>query len=845
MTILEQPHPLTATTGTLQVRGARTNNLRNVDVEIPLRTLTVITGVSGSGKSSLAFETIYASGLSRLLESLPQVASKLQGRIPQPAVERITGLPPVVAVSQQRGRIDALSTVATLGALLEPLRVIYAQAGVVYCPSCQVPVRSQSLEEITERLMRSPERTKLIVLAPLVRNKKGEHHKTLENIEKDGYVRVRIDGASYELSDVPELNPQEKHTIEAVIDRLVIKPGLEERLRESLEAAARMTQGACVVSHQVDGEWADEFFHTRIVCPNCLTSYAAPTPAHFNHRSAVGACESCAGTGRMTSGGSSGAQLACPTCEGTRLNKFAAAVQFQERTLPKMLASSIDDCLDFVRHAMESLPDEAASRLLQQLLSSMAGRLEVLSELGLGYLALDRSITTLSGGEYQRVRLGACLSSRLSGICYILDEPTTGLHHADRNRLLDLLREQIQRGNSIIAVEHDLSIIEAADYLVELGPGAGIEGGRLVAQGKTSNVLDDAESVTGSFLRFDNETRVRKRNDAESFVELKGCRRHNLKEIDVRLPLGRFVGVTGVSGSGKSSLVSETLVPVVKALLNETSIDASLCRDAEFDRDAVRSVRHLGQRSMGKSARSRPVTYTKIWKEICQLFARTKEAKLRGFQPSRFSLTSAAGTCPKCRGRGEVRLKQREWGDMFVPCPVCHGRSFNPLTMSVRYRGKSIGDVLQMSFTEANEFFANFSRIATMTSRICGNGLGYLKLGQPMRTLSGGEAQRLQLAAALGDASQKQLIVLDEPSSGLHAMDIQRLLEVIDRLVEAGHSVVVVEHHLQVVSAADWILDLGPGPGAVGGSIVVEGTVRQVREHPTSVTGRALKAWRW
>ena len=851
---------------TIALRGARVHNLKNVNLDLPRDRLVVLTGVSGSGKSSLAFDTLFAEGRRRYFESLSGPARVWLNSLERPDLDALEGLPPTLSIQQRIAAAHPRSTLATTTEIHDFLRVLYARAGTPHCVACGRPIVQHSPRAIVEQTLALPPGQRIMILAPLARGQVGSHAALFDKICRDGFVRARIDGVIADAAAPPDLNPQQPHDIEVVIDRLAVKEGIRPRLHESVELALKQGNAVCVVSQEEAGEWRDLRFSSRFVCAACGLSYPDVEPRTFSFNSPAGACPTCGGLGSLNRPGDTApGNDPCPDCRGDRLGPFARTVTICGTAIQQFTALTVTGSLkELQRWQREFAPDDAdpstaASRqVAARLLPKIARRLEFLEKVGLEYLTLNRPTNTLSGGEFQRARLAGCLGAALVGVCYILDEPTIGLHPRDTNRMLAAIRELRDQGNSVIVVEHDLDVIQAADFLVELGPGAGCGGGDIVAWGTVAEVRANPNSVTGRYLN-----RVVRPVDAANELIGDGTSRwltlarvsaRNLKNLSVRIPLGALTCVTGVSGSGKSSLVMETLVPRVRAAIaaraapaRESSAaalprgDGSLTAVLTGDEPLERLV-EVDQSPIGRNGRSNPATTSGIWDEIRRLFARTKAARLRGYRAARFSFNSAGGRCESCHGCGTRRLAMRLLPDMHVVCSTCRGQRFNRPTLQVRFRGKSVADMLNMRFDEAAAFFENFLDLRARLQAFLDVGLEYLLLGQSAQTLSGGEAQRVKLAGELGrPGTGRTLFVLDEPTTGLHAADVERLLTLLRQLIAAGHTVLVVEHNLELIAATDWVIDLGPDGGAAGGAVVATGTPRQIAQVAASHTGQALR----
>jgi excinuclease ABC subunit A len=906
-------------TDCIEVRGARTHNLQSLTVSIPLDRFTVITGPSGSGKSSLAFDTLYAEGGRRYLETLPGDKRAFFHQLRRPDVDSIDGLPPVICVSQHTAASRPRSTLATITEIHDHLRLLYARFGTRYCPNCAVPIHRHTLSDIVAATLKQDGR-KIMVLAPLVQNQPGDHKEHFRRILQSGFLRARVDGVLMEIRDVPKLDAKKAHTIELVVDRLVVKPTIADRLRESLQSAVQFSGGMVVITDIETGDWKDEVYSTKYACVRCQAVALDLEPRDFSFNNPHGACPRCTGYGqiweydpklivpdrrwpverildRLDDLAPEGLKLdrrafraelniqsetwsdaefgrvidalvgilrqwaallgdesegdapfpdllgfiPCPDCRGARLGRDARAVRFAERALHEVTGMTVDAAADFF-HARAA---EAASglRALHRVLAEIAQRARFLQQVGLGYLTLDRPANTLSGGEAQRARLATHLGGGLLGVCYILDEPTMGLHPRDTERLIGALRALQERGNTVIAVEHDEIVIRQADYLIDIGPEAGRKGGRLLAHGSAAEVLANPESVTGRCLTSGRTTPLFAREPLHASREIivRGARHHNLKNVDVSLPIGRWTCLTGVSGSGKSSLARDIIIHAARRRLG---LLAPLpgAHDEIVGLDHFDKVLEVDQKPLGRSPRSNPATFIGLFDEIRKLFALTRLAKIRGYKANRFSFNVKGGRCETCQGQGTIRVELAAMPDLRVECLECHGKRFNAATLEAKYRGYSIADVLDLPIAEARNLFANVPPLQDGLAALKEVGLGYLALGQPANTLSGGEAQRVKLAAELTKkATGRTLYLFDEPTTGLHVVDIARLIGIFRKLVKAGNTVIVIEHHLDVIAASDWVIDLGPEGGMAGGEIVATGTPRQVAMSDCSITGRFLR----
>lgn len=904
--------------GWIRVRGARTHNLHNVNVDVPLGRLTVITGPSGSGKSSLAFDTLHAEGQRRYLETLGTGARALFTQLQRPDVDVLEGLPPTLCVSQHTGAPRPRSTLATITEIHDHCRLLWARLGIPHCPQCGEPVYKHTVAEIVRQTLQSGEGRKIYLLAPLVRDTAGDHKEAFAHIRRSGYLRARVDGVLHEIRDTPRLPARSKHTIDIVIDRLVVRPNLGERLTESLEATLKQGGGRVIITDVDDGDWHDQPYNTVLECPRCRLLLAEPEPSRLNFNNPGGACPRCTGYGQVweldpsrilptpdmtldqvlkrlaealseeTVGklaaalGHAGAASAvlpalralweqeseddeedvraflaalagfvtCPECGGARLNPEARALKFAGKGLHEVMALPVTDAVPFF--AGQKFQGQQAAGLDQVravLIGEILHRLHFLEEVGLGYLTLDRPAPTLSGGELQRARLATHLGGGLLGVCYILDEPTIGLHPRDTDRLLAALRGLQTRRNTVIVVEHDEAVMLQADWLIDIGPGAGSDGGRLLASGTVADVLANPASVTAPYLQRSRGATLTGTTPtapaaAGPAIVIHGACHHNLKNITATIPLGKFVCLTGVSGSGKSSLARDILCHAARRHLGLLAPTPGAHERIE-GLDQIDKVIEVDQKRLGRSSRSTPASFTGVYDEIRKLFATTKIAKVRGYKANRFSFNVRGGRCEECQGQGSRRVALRFLPDLTVPCPACQGKRFNRATLEVRYRDQSIADVLDMPIRQARDFFANIPTSRRILDALVDVGLGYLCLGQPSSTLSGGEAQRVKLAAELAQtATGRTLYLLDEPTTGLHFGDVANLIRVLRRLVDAGNTLVVIEHHLNLIAAADWVLDLGPEGGADGGYLVAAGTPRDVAACEQSITGRFLAARR-
>lgn len=930
----------------LIVKGARAHNLKNIDVTIPRDKLVVLTGLSGSGKSSLAFDTIYAEGQRRYVESLSAYARQFLGQMDKPDVDAIEGLSPAISIDQKTTSRNPRSTVGTVTEIYDYLRLLFARVGRPTCPNHGIEITSQTIEQMVDRILEYPERTKLQVLAPIVSGRKGTHVKVLEDIKKQGYVRVRIDGEMFDVGEEITLEKNKKHSIDIVVDRIVVKDGIASRLADSLETALKLGEGKVIID--VIGE-EELLFSEHHACPQCGFSIGELEPRMFSFNSPFGACPECDGLGSKlkvdidlvlpnqeltlkenaiapwepTSSqyypqlleavcshygidmdipvkdipkplldkilfGSDGeeiyfryendfgqvrdsfivfegvirnverryketssdyireqmekymAQQHCPSCKGYRLKQETLAVLISGKHIGEITSLSIEEAQLFLQSLSLS---EKEMKIASMIFREITERLGFLINVGLDYLTLSRTAGTLSGGEAQRIRLATQIGSRLTGVLYILDEPSIGLHQRDNDRLIGTLKNMRDIGNTLIVVEHDEDTMLAADYLIDVGPGAGVHGGQIVSAGTPKEVMEDARSLTGKYLsgkKFIPLPIERRKNDGR-FVEIKGAKENNLKNVSVKIPLGMFIAVTGVSGSGKSTLINEILHKSLAQKLNRSKIKPG-------EHKEIKGIEHLDkvididQSPIGRTPRSNPATYTGVFDDIRDVFSATNEAKVRGYKKGRFSFNIKGGRCEACRGDGIIKIEMHFLPDVYVPCEVCHGKRYNRETLEVKYKGKNISDILDMTVEDGIEFFENIPKIKRKLQTIADVGLGYITLGQPATTLSGGEAQRVKLASELHRRSTgRSFYILDEPTTGLHVDDISRLLVVLQRLVENGDTVLVIEHNLDVIKAADFIVDLGPEGGDKGGTIVATGTPEVVAEFPESYTGKYLK----
>jgi len=821
------------------VKGAREHNLKNIDVTIPRNSLVVITGPSGSGKSSLAFDTLYAEGQRRYVESLSAYARQFLDQFQKPDVDFIEGLSPSIAIEQKTTSRSARSTVGTITEIYDYLRVLFTRIGRPGCPDCGSNITSQGVQQLHEQVYALSEGSRVQILAPVIRGRKGEHKSELEKARREGFIRARIDGELVDLTGDIRLDKRKLHTIEIVIDRLIIKNGITRRLSDAIDLALRQSEQ--VVVNLVD-EARDLLFSKSMACPDCGFSYPEISPRLFSFNSPFGACTACRGLGVIgEENGRNGLEVqteTCPKCRGARLRKEALSVSLGGLNIHQVSQKTVRDALDYVKGLKLSGRDaQIAPRVLKEIID----RLGFLLKVGLPYLTLDRPAATLSGGEGQRIRLATQIGSSLTGVLYILDEPSIGLHPRDCGRLLESLTALRDAENTVIVVEHDEETIRSADHVVDMGPGAGEGGGHVVCEGTVKHVEACHDSPTGIYLRGERIIPVPDiRRAPGGFVKIKGVRANNLKNIDVQIPLGVMTCVTGVSGSGKSTLIIDVLHRALARRLYRAAAPAGPHEGLEGAEQIERLIR-IDQTPLGRSPRSNASTYTGLFSMIRQLFSRLPESRVRGYGPGRFSFNVKGGRCENCRGDGMIRIEMHYLPDVHVPCEACRGSRFSKETLSIRYRGASISDVLDMTVSTAREFFGRHEAINRKLELLDDVGLGYLKLGQAATTLSGGEAQRVKIAKELGRRTRdRTLYILDEPTTGLHFKDISRLLKVLNALVEGGGTVIIIEHNMEVIKSADHIIDLGPEGGEEGGYVVASGTPEQVAANPASITGRYL-----
>jgi excinuclease ABC subunit A len=824
----------------ISIKGARQHNLKNISLNIPRDKITVITGPSGSGKSSLAIDTIYAEGNRRYVESLSPYARQFIEQVQKPDFDSIEGLSPAISIDQKTVTRHLRSTVGTVTEIHNYMRVLYTKIGTPYCYNCGQPISSQDIEHMLKSVLNLPQGTKIQILSPLIRGRKGEFKKELEQMRQEGFVRARIDGVVVSLTDDLRLRRQQRHNVEIVIDRLIIKHSVNRHIQQAIDLALRYSDTVII---NIMDEQRDIFYSKTLACLQCGISYPEIEPGLFSFNSPKGACSACRGIGYSVDeqsldthkdyNGDVGA--VCTVCKGSRLRKEALGVKIGGLSIADFSALSIDKAYDFITTLR--LNDNQLT-IARRILKEVRERLNFIQKVGLGYLTLDRSSLTLSGGEAQRIRLASQIGSSLTGALYVLDEPSIGLHPRDFDRLLDSLRDIRDNDNTVLIVEHDEDTIRGADYIVDMGPGAGQKGGWVTACGTLDEIINNPVSLTGSYLRGENVIPLPlKRREPKGFIEIYGANANNLKSIDVSIPLGVFCCITGVSGSGKSTLVFEALYKPLKKRLNGEGCSAQIRGLEQIDKALV-----IEQRPLGRTPRSNPATYTGIFNLIRLLLAGTPEARLRGFEASRFSFNVPGGRCEACQGDGVKKIVMHLLPDAYVTCDVCKGSRYNKETLEITYKGKNIAEILNMTISEANDFFHAIPSLRSKLSLLNDIGLGYLKLGQPANTLSGGEAQRLRLSRELSKRDTgRTLYILDEPTVGLHFSDIAVFLSVIQRLVEQGNTVIVIEHDMNVIKCADYVIDLGPEGGERGGMIMAKGTPEEVAQSPNSYTAQYLE----
>lgn len=829
----------------IRIRGARVHNLQSVDVDIPRDALTVITGVSGSGKSSLAFDTLFAEGQRQYIDSLSAYARQFLDSLPRPDVDLIDGLAPTMAIDQKPGSTGARSTVATITEIYDYLRLLFARVGIPHCGNCGAAIERQSPDAICQSLLQLPEGTRVVLLAPMVRGRKGQHREVFEAIAAAGLVRARVDGEMLALEDVGELSLRKNHTIEAIVDRLVMREGIESRVAESVALALKLGQGLLIASSQQDSSsWSDRLYSTAMSCVECGSSIEEIEPRTFSFNSPYGACSTCDGLGRLKDDES---DQPCSACGGTRLRPEALAVTVADASIDQVTGLSMQQAGEWIDQLGPTLT-ELQQAVARPIKLEVSKRLNFLQRVGVQYLTLDRAADTLSGGELQRVRLATSIGSGLVGVCYVLDEPSIGLHPADHDRLIEALRDLQQQGNTVVVVEHDEATMRAADRLIDVGPGAGMQGGKIIVAGTPKQVQANKQSLTGQYLAGNDQPVVpESRRNRSGELVLSGVRTHNLKELKVCFPLGCLIGISGVSGSGKSSLIGDTLLPAVRYQLEHgKKMPAAASSVTKFSRisgvDQLDKLVPIDQAPIGRTPRSCPATYSGVMDEIRKVYSKTREAKTRGFGANRFSFNAAAGRCDLCKGLGAEKVEMNFLSDLFVTCTRCGGKRFNRQTLQVRFKGSSIADVLAMTINQACEFFENVPSVFRLLSSLQAVGLGYMHLGQSSTTLSGGEAQRIKLGTELArKATGQTLYVLDEPTTGLHFSDVKRLVGVLQQLVDQGNTVIVIEHDLDLLVGCDWLIDLGPVGGKEGGQLMAEGTPEHLASLPENVTGQYLR----
>ena len=927
------------------IKGARTNNLKNVDLTLPRDKMIVFTGLSGSGKSTLAFDTIYAEGQRRYVESLSSYARQFLGNIDKADVDSIEGLSPSISIDQKTTNRNPRSTVATVTEIYDYYRLLYARIGDAYCPVCGKKIEAQSIDQMVDHILELDEKTRIQILSPVIRGKKGQHKKALANIQKEGFVRVVIDGERYDLEEEIELKKTQKHDISIIVDRIVIKEGIESRLADSLETALNLADGLVYID-VIDGEGF--MLSSKLACPEGHISLPEITPNMFSFNAPLGMCPDCNGLGfhlqidpdlvipdrdlsinqdaidaysgsakesyyyetiraiadhydfsydspikeapkdmiddilygtnydlsfifdsrfsgkKRYKGKFEGAiknlsdryertnseaqrkrfrefmaEEECASCHGDRLKPEILSIKIDETNISDLTKLSVEKSANF----FENLKlDPMKANIAELIINEIKARLKFLNDVGLGYLTLNRAASTLSGGESQRIRLATQIGSGLVGVCYVLDEPSIGLHQRDNDKLIASLRNLTDIGNTLIIVEHDEDTIREADYIVDIGPKAGIHGGEIVAKGSIEDITNAKESITGDYLAERRKVPIpEKRRTSDKFIEIKGARENNLKGVDVKIPLGVLTSVTGVSGSGKSSLVNEILYKAVTKKINKTKVRPGK-HDSILGLEQIDKVIAIDQSPIGRTPRSNPATYTKVFDNIRDVFAMTNEAKMKGYKKGRFSFNVKGGRCEACKGDGTIKVDMMFLPDVYVPCEVCHGKRYNRETLEVKYKGKDISEVLDMTVEEGIEFFENHAPIVRKLQTLYDVGLGYIKIGQPSTELSGGEAQRVKLATELAKVGTGQtLYILDEPTTGLHMADVHKLIDVLNRLVDQNNTVVVIEHNLDVIKVSDYLIDLGPEGGDGGGTLVGAGTPEEIAKNKNSYTGKYLK----
>jgi len=828
------------------IKGAREHNLKNIDLAIPRQRMTVITGPSGSGKSSLAMDTIYAEGQRRYVESLSPYARQFLSELQKPDIDSIEGLSPSIAINQKTVTKSPRSTVGTITEIYDYMRVLYTRLGRAFCYKCGAPIAGQETADIITSVRGIPDGTRIQVLSPIVRDRKGEYRKELHEMRAEGFIRARIDGQMVDITQDLKLARYKRHTIEIVIDRLIIKPGIDRQLKTAIETALRYSDTVLInlVDKNLKDRGRDLVFSKKAVCPKCGISYPEVTPMFFSFNSRTGACPACRGLGYEyleEEAQELNGERQCRACKGARLRPEALSIKTGGKNIAEFAAMPVTEALPFVNGLRLTKRERI---IAERVLKEVKDRLGFLQRVGLGYLTLDRTSLTLSGGESQRIRLATQIGSSLTGVLYILDEPTIGLHHRDADRLLGSLGMLTEQGNTVIIVEHDEETMRRADHIVDMGPGAGILGGNITAEGSPRMIQENPGSITGKYLKGELEIPVpgERRSPNGSLIEILGAQAYNLKNIDVKIPLGVFVCVTGVSGSGKSTLIQEILYKSLeKEFYGARSITPGRHKEIKGTKNLDRVVA-VEQKPLGRTPRSNPATYTGVFSYIRKLFSMNEEARIRGYGDSRFSFNVAGGRCEACKGEGLKKVGMHFLPDVYVLCDVCRGKRYNKETLEIAYKNKNISEVLDMTVSEALLFFFTVTPIRRRLQVLEDVGLGYLKLGQSATTLSGGEAQRVRLSKELGKKSTgRTLYILDEPTTGLHFVDIERLLKVLNGLVDMGNTVLVIEHNLDVIKSADYIIDLGPEGGNAGGYLVASGTPEEVSKVPGSFTGAVLR----
>lgn len=821
------------------IKGAREHNLKNIDLSIPRDALIVMTGPSGSGKSSLAIDTLYAEGQRRYVESLSAYARQFIEQLRKPDVDYIEGLSPSISIDQKTVNKSPRSTVGTITEIYDYMRVLYTRIGRQYCYNCGSAIGKQESRDIVQSVMSLTEGSRIQVLSPIVRDRKGEYRKELQEMRREGFIRARIDGEIIDLTPDISLNKHKRHTIEVVIDRLIVKPGIDRQIKDAIETALKYSETVVI---NLLSEKRDILFSKTAVCPHCGISYPEINPMFFSFNSRQGACPRCNGLGFENIGEDS-AEIEdykyCRLCNGMRLRKEALSIRIQGMNIGEFARLPAKDALLFARNL--DLTDREQT-IAMRVLKEVEDRLHFMEKVGLDYLTLDRPSLTLSGGEAQRIRLATQIGSSLTGVLYILDEPSIGMHPRDCIKLLESLSAIRDAGNTVIVVEHDEETMRWADYIIDMGPGAGVRGGWVVASGRPDEIMANERSETGKYLNGLMAIDIpRRRREPKDFVKIIGAQEFNLKDINVDIPLGTFACVTGVSGSGKSTLILEILFKALCRELYGSKFIPGRFREIK-GMDKITRVISVDQSPLGRTPRSNPSTYTGIFSFIRELFAQVPDSRIRGYSASRFSFNLPGGRCESCGGDGLIKVEMHFLPDAYIPCDVCKGKRYNKETLEIRYKGRNIADVLEMTISEALRFFSPIPPVRQKLEVLEEVGLGYLQLGQPASTLSGGEAQRVKLSRELGKKSRgNTLYILDEPTTGLHFVDIQKLLTVINSLVDSGNTVIVIEHNLDVIKSADYIIDLGPEGGDKGGKIVAVGTPEQVSSNPHSYTGRFLK----